>query len=155
MIKYLFSSVVAICFTFSPLSAQSAKSVYVELGGPGLASVNYDMRFTGGESGIGGRIGIGGIYAFGAGITTIPIGLNYLFGNGGSNYFELGAGYTPVIASSAIGETIFAGSFGHIHFGYRLQPQDNGFTFRAGITPLIGQGIFFPFYGSISFGYKF
>jgi len=30
-------------------SAQSAQSVYLELGGPGLVSLNYDTRFKGQE----------------------------------------------------------------------------------------------------------
>src|SRR3546814_1152650 len=46
----------------------------------------------------------------------------------------------------------FSGSFGHLHFGYRLQPVNGGFTFRAGMTPVFGDGYFIPYYFSLSFG---
>ncbi|HWR33277.1 MAG TPA: hypothetical protein VN451_07125, partial [Chitinophagaceae bacterium] len=37
-----------------------AQSVFFELGGPGLASFNFDSRFSSKQDGIGGRIGVGG-----------------------------------------------------------------------------------------------
>ena len=40
--------------------AKSQSVVFFELGGPGLASFNFDTRFTGRNDGIGGRIGVGG-----------------------------------------------------------------------------------------------
>jgi hypothetical protein len=49
----------------------------------------------------------------------------------------------------------FDGSFGHLTFGYRLQPADGGFTFRAAVVPIFGQGGFVPYYAGLSFGYKF
>ena len=46
---------------FPYVFAQKAtKAAYVELGGPGLASINYDMRFMSKNDGLGFRVGIGG-----------------------------------------------------------------------------------------------
>jgi hypothetical protein len=119
-----------------------AKSIYAELGGPGLASINFDTRFSKKEDGLGGRIGIGGLSIDGEGAVFVPIGLNYILGKDSRNYFEMGAGD-------------FAETFGHILFGYRMQPKDGGFTFRAFINPVFGNGFFVPYYGGVSFGYKF
>jgi hypothetical protein len=159
--------IVLIGFIFAgeDLFAQ-AKSVFFELGGPGLASFNFDTRFTKAENGIGGRVGFGGFS-----LTTrdfnnertrttvifIPVGLNYLIGKNTNNYFEVGAGVTPVITNtnSSEGDGNFSSTFGHINFGYRLQPQKSGFTFRAFITPVFGNFGFLPYYGGVSFGYKF
>lgn len=138
-----------------------AKAVFFELGGPGLASLNYDMRFTKSESGIGGRIGVGG-FSIGTGteratVVFIPVGINYLLGKDGKNYFEVGGGVTPVIANSnsSTGSDNFSSTFGHLNLGYRLQPADGGFFFRAAINPVFGKGFFWPYYGGVSFGYKF
>lgn len=150
----------------SSYAQTAAKSVFVELLGPGLASINYDMRFNKKEDGLGFRIGIGGYsvkedYGYGterSGLLTIPAALNYLLSKDHRHYFEIGAGATYVSLtnkSSAFGDSQFSSSFGHLHFGYRLQPQDGGFTFRAGITPIFSSNGFIPYYASISFGYKF
>ncbi len=153
--------------TISQLVAAQAKSVYFELGGPGLASFNFDSRFTKKEDGIGGRIGFGGfslsVTDFEGGRTRstvvfVPIGLNYLIGKNTTNYFEVGGGVTPVItnSSSSSGEDgNFTTTFGHLNFGYRLQPAKSGFTFRAFVTPVFGKFGFLPYYGGVSFGYKF
>ncbi len=151
-------------FTVHTIFAQ-AKSVFFELGGPGLASLNYDMRFTKNENGIGGRVGIGGFsLGFNEGGTStrstvifVPLGVNYLIGKDTKNYFELGGGVTPVFTSATVDNESenFSSTFGHLNFGYRLQPQNSGFTFRAFITPVFGKFGFFPYYGGVSFGYKF
>jgi hypothetical protein len=146
---------VAIAVSFTAKS-QAAKSIYAELGGPGLASLNFDTRFTKSEGGIGGRIGFGGFSVDGGSIVLFPIGLNYLIGKDQKNYFELGAGATIVTASKNVtGDQPYTGSFGHLTIGYRLQPKDGGFTFRAAITPIFGSGTFWPYWGGLSFGYKF
>jgi len=136
------------------VSAQSAKSIYFELGGPGLASVNFDTRFGAKEGGLGGRVGIGGFSVGGTGVLFIPIAVNYLLGKDTKNYFELGIGVTPVLGTGEL-DGNFSGTFGHLNFGYRLQPQDGGFTFRAFISPVFGSGYFIPYWGGLSFGYKF
>jgi hypothetical protein len=135
--------------------SQPATSVYFELGGPGLASFNFDTRFSAKEDGIGGRIGFGGFRIEGSGALFIPVGLNYLLGKDSKNYFELGAGVTPVIISDGTGDGEFTETFGHLLFGYRMQPVDGGFTFRAFINPIFNGSGFIPYYGGVSFGYKF
>jgi hypothetical protein len=147
-------------FFYHNTNAQAAKSVYFELGGPGLASFNFDTRFANKEDGLGGRVGVGGfslrIDGETEGVVFIPLGLNYLLGKDGKNYFEIGAGVTPVIVSGTSGgDGNFTSTFGHLNFGYRLQPQRGGFTFRAFITPIFGGFGFIPYYGGVSFGYKF
>jgi hypothetical protein len=156
-----------LCFSISFFSkAQSAaKSIYAELGGPGIISFNFDTRFSKKEDGIGGRIGIGGFSFrdfFDDGKTTVlfvPIGINYLMGKDRKNYFEIGAGITPVITSYSGSNTdddeTFTSTFGHLLFGYRLQPANGGFTFRGFISPVFNKDGFIPYYGGISLGYKF
>lgn len=135
--------------------SQAAKSVYFELGGPGLASFNFDTRFSPKEDGLGARVGVGGFSIDGSSAVFIPIGLNYLLGKDQKNYFELGGGVTPVILSGDNSGDNFTSTFGFLNFGYRLQPPKGGFTFRAFITPLFGSWGFFPYWGGVSFGYKF
>jgi hypothetical protein len=152
---------IASLFLFAIVSIASAqtaaKSIYVELGGPGIASLNFDTRFSKGEKGLGGRIGIGGWKVEDEGYLTVPVGINYLLGKDNKNYFEIGAGFTYVHTSDNTfdGNSTFDGTFGHLTFGYRLQPANGGFTFRAAIVPVFGQGDFIPYYAGISFGYKF
>lgn len=143
--------------------AQSpAKAVYFELGGPGVASLNYDMRFGKTESGIGGRAGIGG-FSLGAvdnrfTAIFIPLELNYIKSKNDRNYFELGGGITPVLVNESIStgdNERFRSTFGHVTIGYRLQPKEGGFFFRAAITPIFNKNFFWPYYGGISLGYKF
>jgi hypothetical protein len=160
----------SICFVFFAMTAllaqKAAKSVFVELGGPGLASVNYDMRLQKKEDGLGFRVGIGGFSVKDeflgetskTGLLTVPVALNYLIGKDKKNYFEIGAGFTYVNLtekSDNFEDDQFSTSFGHLHFGYRLQPEKGGFTFRAGITPVFNSNGFIPYYASLSFGYKF
>jgi len=136
---------------------QAAKSMFFELGGPGIASLNFDTRFSNREDGIGGRVGIGGFSIDNEGVVFIPIGLNYILGKDQKNYFEIGAGITPLIASGDFSNDggNFTTTFGHLLFGYRMQPASGGFTFRAFICPVFGNGFFVPYYGGVSFGYKF
>ena len=145
----------AITICISGMCSAQAKSVYFELGGPGLASVNFDSRFKG-EAGLGGRIGVGGFSIDQESVVFVPIGLNYILGKDNRNYFEMGAGVTPVLTNieDDNGDN-FTSTFGHLLFGYRMQPVNGGFTFRAFINPVFGKGFFVPYYGGLSFGYKF
>jgi hypothetical protein len=136
-------------------NSQAAKSVFFELGGPGLASINFDTRFSSREDGLGGKIGVGGFSIDGEGALFVPIALNYLIGKDGKNYFEIGGGVTPVFVSSNSTDENFTSTFGHLNFGYRLQPKNGGFTFRAFVSPVFGSWGFFPYWGGVSFGYKF
>lgn len=144
------------------MSAQTAaKALYVELGGPGIASINYDMRFSKSEKGFGGRVGIGG-FSIGTKeergtVIFVPLAINYIMTKDDRKYFELGAGITPVIlkeTSSNNNENIRS-SFGHVNFAYRYQPKEGGVFFRAAITPIFSKSFFWPYYGGLSIGYKF
>jgi hypothetical protein len=160
MRKIFFFSGLLCCISFVSISQGPAMSVFAELGGPGLASINFDTRFTKNEGGIGGRIGIGGFSIKNdfdnskTGVIFLPIGINYLIGKDSKNYFEVGAGITPVFGTGNLNGN-FSGTFGHVILGYRSQPLNGGFTFRAFICPVFGNGIFIPYYGGVSFGYKF
>ena len=136
--------------------ARSQAAMYFELGGPGLASFNIDTRFTGRSDGIGGRIGVGGFSINDEGAIFVPVGINYLIGKETKHFFEVGAGFTYVNYSSDITDDgIFETSFGHLSFGYRMQPRKNGFLFRAAIVPIFNKHGFLPYYAGVSFGYKF
>jgi hypothetical protein len=143
--------------------AQNAKSVYAEIGGPGLASANFDMRFSQKDDGLGGRLGVGGFSVsdgFGSqtSVFTIPVGLNYLLGKDGKNYFEIGAGFTYIGGKSRgdyYDSETFSSSFGNLTLGYRLAPASGGFMFKAQITPIFGNGFFVPYWAGLGFGYKF
>ncbi|MBE7173269.1 MAG: hypothetical protein INR73_22040 [Williamsia sp.] len=140
------------------VQAQPAKDVFVEIGGPGLASFNYDMRFTNREDGIGGRVGVGGFKIDDVTAVFIPVGVNYLIGKNHRDYFEMGGGATFVSIKDRYGynnDDVFRSSFGHLVFGYRLQPANGGFLFRASIVPIFGNGFFVPYYAGVAFGYKF
>lgn len=153
----------AICFFFSITSySQPGKVVYAQLGGPGIASANFDMRFKNADDGFGFRAGIGGFslsnnFDGHVGILTVPVGLNYLLGKDQKNYFELGVGFTYINSSSRddYSSDNFSSSFGNITLGYRLAPARGGFMFKAEITPVFGNGFFIPYYGGVGFGYKF
>ncbi len=158
LLLILFSGLVNVTF-----GQKAAKAAYAEIGGPGIASANFDTRFQKTEDGLGGRIGIGG-FSLGSSadggkisIITIPVGVNYLIGKDNKNYFELGAGFTYVGAKSSdsFNSDNFSSSFGNITLGYRLAPESGGFFFKAEITPVFGKGFFIPYYGGIGFGYKF
>ena len=154
MKKLVIFSVLGILFS---VVARSQTAVFFELGGPGLASFNLDTRFTGKNDGIGGRIGVGGFRIDDEGAVFVPMGLNYLIGKQTKHFFEVGAGFTYVNYSSDItnDDGLFRTSFGHLSFGYRLQPIDNGFSFRAAIVPVFNKEGFLPYYAGVSFGYKF
>jgi hypothetical protein len=138
-----------------------AKAVYFELGGPGLASFNYDMRFSNGEKGFGARAGVGG-FSLGDAETRataifIPVVINYIISKDKKNYLEIGAGTTAVIlrAGDSRKDNRFSSNFNHLDIAYRLQPENGGFFFRAAFTPIFNKNFFWPYYGGISLGYKF
>ena len=153
MKKLIVLFVMALCLANM---ARSQAAMYFELGGPGLASFNIDTRFTGRSDGIGGRIGVGGFSINDEGAIFVPVGINYLIGKETKHFFEVGVGFTYVNYSSDITDDgIFQTSFGHLSFGYRMQPRKNGFLFRAAIVPIFNKHGFLPYYAGVSFGYKF
>ncbi|HYJ37793.1 MAG TPA: hypothetical protein VEV87_04220 [Chitinophagaceae bacterium] len=136
----------------------SASQAYAELfGAGGLYSFNYDQRFTKTEKGIGFRAGFslfGGSFFDDDGgesvglVVILPVGLNFLVGGKG-HYFETGLGATPVLATGGGG-----GVAGFAQLGYRYQPfQKQGFTFRANLTPIVGEGTGLLWFG-LSGGFR-
>lgn len=137
-----------------------AQSVYFELFGPGLTfSANYDTRFSQKRDGLGARAGIGFLAAGGTSFLSVPVQINYLLGKT-DKYLEIGAGatYTSYTGSGFFSfdntTTTTQKVLGTMTFGYRYQPIDGGFNFRASFNPLFDSSTFYPFVG-FSFGYTF
>jgi hypothetical protein len=147
--------------TSSRADSTRAQSIFFELGGPGLLfSANYDTRFSQRRDGFGGRIGLGFIASNGSSLVSVPVQLNYLLGKN-SKYFEIGVGASYVSFSSGSDFLSFNSTpttshtvLGTMTFGYRYQPIDGGFNFRASFNPIFDSSNFVPF-GGISVGYTF
>lgn len=135
-----------------------SQSIYFEVLGAGaLYSFNYDTRFQSTLNGLGGRVGVSFISIENNSVFTLPVMLNYLLGKEG-RYFEMGLGATFISFDADDDGVLFvddSGFFGTMVFGYRYQPTDGGFMFRAGASPLFGNGNFIPYYPYLSFGYNF
>ena len=163
------------------LSAQEErvtnKTFYSELGGPGLiTSVHFDSRFKSNERlGFGYRLGIG--FAYGdvqekqanqygyydyvsRTYYSIPAGLNYVLGKPNSAHtFEVGAGVAILTRKVTLFNYRYdeksGNAIGFFTFMYRLMPVNGGFSFRVGLTPIIGtSGDLYPM-GAVGFGYIF
>ncbi len=140
----------------------STKSAYVEGLGNGLVmSFNFDTRFGKEATGLGARVGVGGMSIGTFSLITIPVGINYLAGKNGK-YFEAGLGATYSSAGFLEYDLEQTPVIGTMTFGYRSQPVDGGFTWRIGLTPVFGPqngaegGVFFiPWWAHISAGYAF
>jgi hypothetical protein len=153
-----------------------AKNVFIEVGGPGLLTVNYDTRFFKTSNGLGARLGLGYIPLHHNYNLAIPAQINYLIGKK-NNFFEIGAGVTllyyntnvyGVIASNSpsgydfttktVDKSLVAGT---MTIGYRYQPAKGGFNFRAAFTPIFSNSAYLDFsthvipFAGISFGYTF
>ena len=122
---------------------QRSSVIYLNAFGNSMTqSLNYDSRFSCRPDAWGASIGVGGFALSGDYFLTVPVQINYLFGEK-NNYFEIGAGIT-----------YFAGNMRWLEFGndnksnsnilgtlslmYRLQIP-NGFFLRTGWTPYFGQ----------------
>lgn len=157
------------------------KAIYAELGGPGVfMSFNFDTRFTKSNLGWGGRIGLGfGLGEFAEnrynyeynGIIyydetyrwhsyySIPVQVSYIMGKPNSRHtFEIGGGITALTRKVSLftyGSHNPGYIFGHLSFMYRIAPPKGGFSFRIGLTPIVGtSGDLFPM-AAVSFGYAF
>ena len=160
MLKNLLGIVLLSFFANSLFAQKSAMAAYAEIGGPGLASINFDSRFAKKEDGLGWRAGVGGFsISDGIGdkfsVLTVPLGINYLLGKDQKNYFEIGAGFTYISTKDNTGSGNFNSSFGNFTLGYRHAPAAGGFFFKAEITPVFGKGYFIPYFAGLGFGYKF
>lgn len=174
-------ALLSILLAFGSVHAQTtAKSAFVELGGAGLPfSFNYDTRFkSGAQTGIGGRIGIGGFAVEDEKMLTVPVQVNWLFGKQKS-FFELGIGATYLhyqgfeyqeyicdVNTCRPSGKIYAGDFllpisnvnslmGTMTFGYRRIPVGGGFMWKAAITPVFNDNGFWPLWAGVGVGYKF
>lgn len=131
-------------------------AVYLELLGNGLIySFNYERRIT---PAAGVRAGIGGFGTAGA----VPVMFTYLLG-GTRHHLDLGVGPLLVFGPDAVEDeqgnliedpATSAALLGTGTFGYRFQPDDGGFVFRIGLTPLFSFGGILPWVG-MSLGYAF
>lgn len=177
--KKSLSVLVAITLNLS-LSAQEKvanKLFYSEYGGPGvIMSADFDSRFKTNERlGFGFRLGAGfGIgefydqqpnqWGYNEYVTrtyyTIPAGLNYVFGKSDSaKTFELGAGVTFLTRKVSLfyyyNNDKPGNIIGFLTFMYRTMPIDGGFSWRIGLTPIIGtSGDLYPMVAA-GFGYVF
>ena len=159
--------------------------IYGEILGPALAagfSLNYDFRFSSkSQAGFGMRVGFGGYASADNSAFAIPVMFNNLIGNDeGKHFLELGLGATWYYGDDPFfyldifddnGEENSSTIFGALQIGYRKQPRDGGFSFRAGITPFFGLAddyeynngreevvekfIFWPLNPHVSFGFSF
>ena len=139
------------------IPVRKAQAIFFELFGAGLTySFNYDTRFQQSRDGLGGRIGISYISIDDASnsFLTIPAQLNYLLGNN-NKYFEMGIGATYISSATDFLIDGDNGVLGTMTFGYRLQPEDSGFLFRATVSPIFANGTFIPYWFGVSFGYAF
>ncbi len=135
------------------------RSVFLEVGGPGLAlSLNYDTRFGNSRDKWGYRIGAG-YYNTGANsVFTIPFQINYLYGSGNS-FFEAGAGTTFLNSHGSTNGSYFqfdniTGFIGTLTLGYRYQQDNGGINFRIAFVPILyDEGIIAA--GGLSIGYTF
>jgi len=165
--------------SLSAQEEQSASKVfYTELGGGGIImSMNFDQRFTpDSKVGFGYRIGVGfGIGEFEGNYTnqwgwmeyetktyySIPVGLNYVFGNPRSAAsFEVGGGATFLTRKIPYTLGLYydgepGNVIGYLTFMFRAVPANGGFSFRGGFTPIINPGGNLVPMGAISFGYAF
>jgi hypothetical protein len=136
--------------------AGPAKVVYAEIGGPGHLSINYDMRLSNKKDGIGFRAGFGGWSVENSRLIWIPLGLNYITSHNNRDYFEAGAGGTIVSNSKENpSRNPFQRPFGWISLGYRKQPAEGGYFFKASLVPVFGSGFFVPYYAGVGVGFAF
>jgi len=111
--------------------ASAKNTVYGELGGPGLIySINYERGI--GDFNI--RVGVGGAAVNTGGYLAIPVGFNYMGIGGDKHHLELGiTGNTFVVFGGGSDAAFILSPIA----GYRLQPRDGGFNFRAGLSPYV------------------
>jgi hypothetical protein len=137
---------------------RAPQAVFAEIyGRGGIFSANYDRRFSNRLDGLGFTVGAGYIAVDDISLLSIPVTINYLMGKNGK-YFELGAGVSYFNASIHDGTDASSGGhtfIGTTTIGYRSQPINGGFIFRAGINPFFFRNTFIPYWPYVSFGINF
>lgn len=79
-------------------------------------------------------------------LMMVPLTVSYLGIGSPNNMLELGAGAVFAHASALVNNDVFKSEdaastvWGTAIVGYRHQPEDGGFMFRVGASPLIGEG---------------
>ena len=145
------------------IEAKKPQSVFLEVGGPGLAlTVNYDTRFGNRRDGWGYRAGAGYYNTGSNSVFSVPLQVNYLKGfskTGGSSFAEFGAGTTFVYSKGSTNGTYFqfdnvTGFIGTATIGYRYQQDNGGINFRIAFVPILyDEGLIAA--GGVSIGYTF
>lgn len=145
---------------FKIVTDRAPQAVFIELGGEnGDLILNYDRRFGKRVDGFGFKLGLGKSIDYDAGV-VFNTGINFLVGNNRKGRF-LEVGATQLFYTNRVEYNYWNYSYKRqinstqFFIGYRSQPTEGGFNFRAGLIPLIING----FYGEpslyISFGYNF
>lgn len=156
-LKILVLSAVMFC-TFKSHS-QGRQMVYLEGMGAGIfATANFDMRFKkDAREGLGFRAGIGNSsIAIDESITTIPVGINYVYGKKRSALL-LGANAAFGLYDIPKGEQ--DGNYSHfvpsLEIGYRFRPMTRGVAFQVTYNPLFNtvDGTM-PAYFGVGIGYS-
>lgn len=143
MKRFLFFAlcVIVSLLSFSQDASTHGANIFLELGGnAGTASLNYERRFSDGNEGFGGRIGVG----IGAAhrhltvnsVLTVPVGVNYLAG-GGPHQLEAGAGITVGAGKFGTHTSGLYSAFFVPSLGYRYHPLQKSITLRAFLSPFI------------------
>lgn len=144
--------------SYSANGDKRAQNIFIELAGQGLLfTANYDTRFGIKRDGIGARAGVGIVAVDGSNMLTVPVSLNYLLGKG-NKFFEIGLGAT-YLGLNGDDDSFFdeneSNIIGTMAFMYRYQPEDRGFSFRGGLTPVFNSDFFLPYFLGLSLGYTF
>lgn len=139
------------------IDTKPAKAVFVEAGGPGLISINYDMRLGKRKDGFGFRAGVGGWSIKDSKLIFVPFGPNYITSKNGRDFFDAGIGYSIVSNNNTKEGDIgpFKRSFGFVNLGYRYQPPEGGWFYKAALVPVFGEGFFWPYWVGGGIGYTF
>lgn len=156
---YLFAIICFCCF-YPDAKSQELKtaknSVYFEIfGNGGLYSINYERALL---SNIYARIGFGTwTMEFMEGpetkMTTVPFLITCIKGKKRSN-FEIGGGFLFGSQKESNTSNTVLDLTGFL--GYRYQPTEKGFLFRAGLTPFISlSSADYPDKTMVSFGFSF
>ena len=139
----------------APTERTANNALYIEGLGPGwLYSMNFEHDFGDLAPRVGiSYLSVGGSSSSGeshASLVTVPLTLSYLGIGSKKHMFEVGAGATVIHASAGFDSLGSSGSasttflMGDLILGYRLQPPAGGFMLRAGLSPIFGHGVFFP-----------
>jgi len=126
---------------------------YIELLGNGLLfSANYDVRLAN-RFGVRAGAGYVGSTTGDGGVLTVPVTGNILLGKNGK-YFEVGAGLTYLSGTGDLFDLDDSSTIlGTFSFMYRNQPKDGGFMWKIGLTPVIAEGVFVPYWFGVGLGY--